>query len=181
MRGGRLARRCCAPWHHGVGSGTGRALPQHPGGLGTVPARPAGSSGPSLPISCLSGECPQWGFWKQPGNGQFGGQEAGGSDSSGLLSPSHGEGAGADMGGVSRGWHPPGPNLSRAGACPLVLLRGLSPGCSDARASKGSQCLLQTLANPWKCFIPILALLANPLRFLGRDFAMQLKSLKRRQ
>lgn len=36
-----------------AGPGTGRALLQHRGGLGTVPAHPTASSGPSLPIRCL--------------------------------------------------------------------------------------------------------------------------------
>lgn len=136
--GGSLARQCRLPRHRGgraaCGAGHGHG---HRHGLccstlvawGQSLPVPRASSAPSLPISCLTGESPCWGFWKQPGNGQFCGQGAGGSETLGLPSPSCGEGAGADVGDASCGWCPPGPNPSCAGPCfpPLCCCRAALP------------------------------------------------------
>lgn len=93
------------------------------------------------PSLISAGESPRWGFWKSLRNGQFCGQGAGGSETLGLPSPSCGEGAGADMGDASCGRCPPGPNPSSAGPrSPTLLQSCLSPGRSNARASKGSWC-----------------------------------------
>jgi len=66
-----------------------------------------------------------------------------GSKTSGLPSPSHGEGAGGDVGDASCSGCLPGPNPSRAGPGPPAPLQScLSPGRSNAGASKGSRCLV---------------------------------------
>lgn len=150
--GGSLARQCRLPRHRGrraaCGAGHGHG---HRHGLccstlvawGQSLPIPRASSAPSLPIPCLTGELPRWVFWKQPGNGQFCGQGAGGSKTLGLPSPSCGEGAGADVGDASCGWCPPCPNPSCAGPWfppPVLLQSCLTPSCSNARASNGSRC-----------------------------------------
>lgn len=135
--GGSLARRCRLPRHHGrravCGAGHGQgsaAAPRWPGDgpcpshsiLGSVSAHPLSPLG-NLPTGAFGNRLEMAGFV--------------GSETSGLPSPSRGEGVGADVGDVSCGWCLPGPNPSSAGPPPPHATA--EPPCPRLRQRRGEQ------------------------------------------